>query len=313
MSSGRQGRNNNNASRGSGGPQYERGGRDNSTDEIELDTKILQVNNKRYYVDVKQNLRGKFIKISEIGPGNRKSRILLTFPVAAEMRDRLSKLKDVYEKLPPFQPSEEQSTREEIRLASETISSETRRYYLDLKENHRGRILRVTMLTQTQRVQILLPVPNAMNELRNTLEGAISDFATDEELDNMGGAKGTAGPMESKSLRGPQRMYYFDVGSNRRGMFLRVSEVRSTYRTALTIPDRQWAKFRDLLSSYVDQLEEAKANLREAEQKSEALRAKHAQEEGSDGEETESLDEKAKKDSKISPIKAPAKENAVKN
>jgi hypothetical protein len=311
MSSGRQGRNNNNASRSSGGPQNERGGRDNSAEEIELDTKILQVNNKRYYVDVKQNLRGKFIKISEIGPGNRKSRILLTFPVAAEMRDRLGKLKDVYEKLPPFEAGDEQTTREEIRLASETISSETRRYYLDLKENHRGRILRVTMLTQTQRVQILLPVPNAMNELRNTLEGAISEFATDEELENMSGAKGAAGPMESKSLRGPQRMYYFDVGSNRRGMFLRVSEVRSTYRTALTIPDRQWAKFRDLLSGYVDQLEEAKANLREAEQKSEALRAKHAQEEGSDADETESVEDGPKKDLDISPVKAPCEDTPV--
>ena len=37
----------------------------------ELATKMLHIQSKRYYIDVKQNRRGKFLKIAEVGVSSR--------------------------------------------------------------------------------------------------------------------------------------------------------------------------------------------------------------------------------------------------
>jgi hypothetical protein len=59
---------------------------------------------------------------------------------------------------------------------------------------------------------------------------------------------------ESKSLRVEKKMFYFDCGSNERGTFLKVSEVRNRYRTSITVPDNFLHAFRDMLNEYVDRI-----------------------------------------------------------
>uniref|UniRef100_A0A1I8IVC8 PC4 domain-containing protein n=1 Tax=Macrostomum lignano TaxID=282301 RepID=A0A1I8IVC8_9PLAT len=49
-------------------------------------------------------------------------------------------------------------------------------------------------------------------------------------------------------------MFYFDVGYNRRGTFLRMSEVRQNFRTAVTLPEKSWQQLRDILTEYIDQV-----------------------------------------------------------
>ena len=58
--------------------------------EEELATKMLQIQSKRFYLDVKQNRRGRFMKIAEVGAGGKKSRLLLSMFTAAEFRDHLA-------------------------------------------------------------------------------------------------------------------------------------------------------------------------------------------------------------------------------
>lgn len=242
----------------------------NVDEEKELASKKLNVENKRFFVDVKQNQRGKFIKLVEVGP-NRRSRILLSFPAAADLRDRLGEFLKIYNDLPPFVEDKEttaaaedkatgaKTTRNnsaasgagrymEGRISSETIIQENRRYYLDLKENARGRFLRITMSTQTQRAQIVVPA-QGMESLKTLLQELLSEFATPEDL------RDHTTDIEPQKIRIDGRMFYFDIGSDRRGMFLRISEVRSTYRTAITIPESHWDKFRDILNEYSEKLE----------------------------------------------------------
>jgi len=250
-----------------------RGG--NGDEEKELASKTLNVENKRFFIDVKQNQRGKFIKVAEVGP-NRRSRILLSFPAASDLRDRLGEFNKTYLDLPPLEteakdetaasgdkPVSPRTTRNnsavnngtrytEGRISSETIIQENRRYYLDLKENARGRFLRITMSTQTQRSQVVLPA-QGMESLKSTLNELLTEFATPDDL------RDHATEMESQKVRIDGRMFYFDPGQDRRGMFLRISEVRSTYRTAITIPETHWEKFRDIISDYTQQLEKANA------------------------------------------------------
>lgn len=53
---------------------------------------------------------------------------------------------------------------------------------------------------------------------------------------------------EAKVMFAGNKTFYFDVGSNRYGVFLRISELRSNYRTAVTIPEHHWARFRGILN-----------------------------------------------------------------
>lgn len=41
-------------------------GQQQQSNELELATKMLQIQSKRFYLDVKQNRRGKFIKVAEV-------------------------------------------------------------------------------------------------------------------------------------------------------------------------------------------------------------------------------------------------------
>ncbi|XP_013148776.1 PREDICTED: transcriptional activator protein Pur-beta-A [Papilio polytes] len=64
-----------------GGNNFDSG---QSQQEQELATKMLQIQSKRFYLDVKQNRRGRFIKVAEIGADGRRSQIFLAMSTAAE-------------------------------------------------------------------------------------------------------------------------------------------------------------------------------------------------------------------------------------
>ena len=64
---------------------------------------MLQIQSKRFYLDVKQNRRGKFIKVAEIGADGRRTQIFLALSTAAEFRDRLSSFSEFYAGLGKFQ------------------------------------------------------------------------------------------------------------------------------------------------------------------------------------------------------------------
>lgn len=103
---------------------------------------MLQIQSKRFYLDVKQNRRGRFIKVAEIGADGRRSQIFLALSTAAEFRDHLGAFADFYAQLGPPNPD---NVPEDGKLRSEMMIKDNRRYYLDLKENARGRFLRVSV------------------------------------------------------------------------------------------------------------------------------------------------------------------------
>lgn len=71
---------------------------------------------------------------------------MMSMGVAAEFRDHLTQFGDLYASLGPPNPD---ALPEGGQIKSETISKERRRYYLDLKENNRGRFLRVSFIMST--------------------------------------------------------------------------------------------------------------------------------------------------------------------
>jgi len=219
-----------------------------ASNEQELATKMLQIQSKRYYLDVKQNRRGKFIKVAEISADGRRAQIFLALSIAAELRDHLSTFSDFYASLGPPNPD---NIPEDGKLKSELMIKDNRRYYLDLKENARGRFLRIsqTITRGGPRSQIAVPA-QGMIEFRDGLTDLLEEFGTED-----GGFQGEL--PEGRHCRVENKNFYFDIGQNNRGVYMRVSEVKTNFRTAITIPEKSWCKFRDIFDEYVEKMKEA--------------------------------------------------------
>jgi len=217
--------------------------------EEELASKTLHIQSKRFYLDVKQNRRGRFLKIAEVSSGGRKSRILMSMNVANELRDHLQTFDEYLRTL-----NEQKIDNEQLRSA--VISRDDRKYYLDLKENERGRFLRISMVgINNPRTQIAVPAQEFGNEDdRDSIESPPAIEPT--ELP------------ESKYLRVGNKNFYFDIGSNNRGIFLRISEVRPNFRTAITIPEKVWSRFRDNINDFTIIMNNERNNPTNTEEKS---------------------------------------------
>ncbi|KAF7252935.1 hypothetical protein EG68_08491 [Paragonimus skrjabini miyazakii] len=239
-------------------------------DEVDLGSVALQVQRKRFYVDVKRNRRGIFMKIAEVGPDGQKARILLTLNAAIELREKLKDLIDVLDEVLKKDENESSSETKDKNengtktsgtapgddlIKSHIVNFPFRRYFLDLKRNKRGHFLRLTMLSTLNRIQLAVPsegmldLYNAMNDLLNKWwSGSKVEEHRDPKLP------------ESKSMRVDNRTLYFDSAHNRFGTYLRISEVRTSSRTAITIPVRSLFRFRDIINGLAEDLTKIKLN-----------------------------------------------------
>lgn len=231
------------ASGGRGGAPQQQQFTGGDNNEEELASRMLQIQSKRFYLDVKQNRRGRFIKIAEVGAGGQKNRIMMSMGVAAEFRDHLTQFGDLYASLGPPNPD---ALPEGGQIKSETISKERRRYYLDLKENNRGRFLRVAQSIQNGPRSVIVIPAQGIIECRDALTKLLEEFGTTDDDSEL---------PEGKQFRVDNKVFYFDIGQNDRGVFMRISEVRTNVRSAITIPERSWKRFRDIFHEVCDKME----------------------------------------------------------
>ncbi|KAM9823169.1 transcriptional regulator protein Pur-beta-like [Syngnathus typhle] len=247
----------------------------------ELASKRLDIQNKRFYLDVKQNAKGRFIKIAEVGAGGSKSRLTLSMSVAAEFRDYLGDFIEHYAQLGPSTPEQiaqsagGDDSGPRRALKSEFLVRENRKYYLDLKENQRGRFLRIRQTVNRgpgfgagaggmpgagmQAGQTIALPAQGLIEFRDALAKLIDDYGGDDDELAGGGAGGAMGYgelPEGTSIMVDSKRFFFDVGSNKYGVFLRVSEVKPSYRNSITIPFKAWAKFGGAFSRYAEEMKE---------------------------------------------------------
>ncbi|XP_053320635.1 transcriptional activator protein Pur-beta [Spea bombifrons] len=282
------------SSGGGGGPGgfQQHMSRDQETQE--LASKRLDIQNKRFYLDVKQNAKGRFIKIAEVGAGGSKSRLTLSMAVAAEFRDYLGDFIEHYAQLGPSSPEQiAQSSGEDgsgaggprRALKSEFLVRENRKYYLDLKENQRGRFLRIRQTINRgpgfsggagggaglQSGQTIALPAQGLIEFRDALAKLIDDYGgEDDELGvglgpgGGGGAGGMYGELpEGTSITVDSKRFFFDVGCNKYGVFLRVSEVKPSYRNSITVPLKAWGKFGGAFCRYSEEMKEIQERQRE--------------------------------------------------
>ena len=105
------------------------GGRGGGKSGGDLASRTLSLESKRFYLDVKENSRGRFIKIAEISSDGRKNQILMTLPTAAQFRQHLVTFIEYYDGMDPIDANN--LTQGEIK--SEVMFKEDKKYHIDLK------------------------------------------------------------------------------------------------------------------------------------------------------------------------------------
>ncbi len=214
----------------------------------------------------------------KVGVGGRKSRIILSMSAAAEFKTNLTEFSDYHSNMGPTHGTTEANNHDENDglLKSATIVKDRKRYYLDLKENQRGRFLRVlyyhhqksdfncflylyfTFIQKVSmvtvggpRAQIAIPAQGLI-EFKDHLAELLEKFGTTDEPDNVQ-------MPESKFMRADNKTFYFDCGSNARGIFLRLSEVRQySYRSSITVPEKYWDQFAKNITDFIENVKAEK-------------------------------------------------------
>ncbi|XP_067852011.1 transcriptional activator protein Pur-alpha-like [Heptranchias perlo] len=209
-----------------------------------------------------------FIKIAVVGAGGNKSRLTLSMAVAAKFLDYLGDFIEHYAQLGLSNSDAGLSSDEPRRaLKSEFLVRENRKYYMDLKENQRGRFLHIRQtlnrgpgLGGTQGQTIALPAQGLI-EFRDALVKLFDDYGVDDE------PCGKSELPEGTSITVDSKRFFFDVGSNKYGVFMRVSEVKPSYRNSITIPYKAWSKFGSAFSKYAEEMKEIQDKHRDKKEK----------------------------------------------
>lgn len=241
-----------------------------------LVTKILQVQNKRYYFDVKEHEYGRFLKLAETAQNGRKSRLVFPMYLVPEVENCMKKFREKLASMPEFEDNRQaggdrnESSEAATEIMSDLVERGRRRYYFNLKENSRGRYLRVKALgdipqnsRQNRRFRrrsresgdgnvpraIILPAVG-IDAFHDQLAGLWKEFPVNVETDKVALSDKNADNEEDNGLpksarltsREFRKVLFLDAGENSRGVYCRVTEQQSSFRDSITIPREHFAK-----------------------------------------------------------------------
>ena len=210
----------------------------------DLASRTIFLDPKRFYLDVNENQRGRFLKIAEVSPDGRKNQILMTFATANVFSENLVKMIDFYDGLHQLNPD----NLKQGELKAEVMYQGDKKYHMDLKENARGRFLKVSETFNrgsggSSRDQIFIPA-DAMGEIQQNLDELIKEYDNEDE----------AFEEEMKYLKIENKNFYFDIKNNQQGYYLLIAEVKGNHRNSIHIPQSGWDKFCQMKMFKIDQL-----------------------------------------------------------
>ncbi|XP_076907571.1 transcription factor Pur-alpha 1-like [Bidens hawaiensis] len=264
------------------------GGGGGGGNDVELLSKTLQVEHKLFYFDLKENPRGRYLKISEKTSATR-STIIVPFNGIAWFFDIFNY----------YVTSDDQDA------SSKELQLDSKVFYFDIGENRRGRFLKVSEASVSRnRSTIIVPAGSNRDEgwtaFRNILEeinetsklfvspnqqnsegiiheqlvGLSDDVGAGFIAGNSSQSPPTAtsdlnlgdrtttfdlppsdergGLGVSKVIRADQKRFFFDLGSNNRGHYLRISEVAGSDRSSIILPLSGLKQFHEMVGHFVD-------------------------------------------------------------
>ncbi|KAB2088894.1 hypothetical protein ES319_A03G030300v1 [Gossypium barbadense] len=265
---------------GGGGVDRGGGGGERGGNDVELVCKTLQVEHKLFYFDLKENPRGRYLKISEKTSATRSTIIVPS--------SGISWFLDLFNY---YVNSDDHD------LFSKELQLDTKVFYFDIGENRRGRFLKVSEASVSRnRSTIIVPAGSTRDEgwaaFRNILAEIneasrlflLPNQQSSEPSERLVGLSDDVGagfisghnqpsstselnvdrsvelpPQDetgnmgvSKVIRADQKRFFFDLGSNNRGHFLRISEVAGSDRSSIILPLSGLKQFHEIVGHFVE-------------------------------------------------------------
>ncbi|TYJ41609.1 hypothetical protein E1A91_A03G034600v1 [Gossypium mustelinum] len=265
---------------GGGGVDRGGGGGERGGNDVELVCKTLQVEHKLFYFDLKENPRGRYLKISEKTSATRSTIIVPS--------SGISWFLDLFNY---YVHSDDHD------LFSKELQLDTKVFYFDIGENRRGRFLKVSEASVSRnRSTIIVPAGSTRDEgwaaFRNILAeineasrlfllpnqqssepserlvglsddvgaGFISGHSQPSSTSELNVDRSVELPPQdetgnmgvSKVIRADQKRFFFDLGSNNRGHFLRISEVAGSDRSSIILPLSGLKQFHEIVGHFVE-------------------------------------------------------------
>jgi len=216
-----------------------------AANEGDLGTRTLVLENKKFYIDVQENQRGRFIKVAEISPEGRKNQILMSFSTAALFNENLVKFVDFLYDLREHNPD----NLKQGELLSKVIFTDEKKYHMDLKENSRGRFLKVSekFPRGQSRFQVIIPA-DGLEKFQLNLEELLDEYDDGEVEEAL-----AAQERHPEPARNEDKKFYFDLKSGQQGRNITISEVKGNFRNSILVPESGWENFLNILSDYIQQ------------------------------------------------------------
>lgn len=246
----------------------------------EVCSETLRVESKLFYLDLKRNARGRYLKIAEKGTNRERSTIIVPNTGIMWFRELFNYYAG--------------GTNEQGPLVSKELPIETKAFYFEVGENTRGRFLRVSEsgAGPRGRSSIIIPAGGAATTAWGTFRDALSRIEAagqqaetseqtpdnfddtahvlsglkiqDDVMAAVAGSRTVVGPGPSpptitetetggQIVRAGHKRFFFDLGSNAKGKFLRITEVVGLERIAIVIPAEAITQFQCALGTAQDQ------------------------------------------------------------
>merc|ERR1712013_511309 len=226
---------------------------------------------------------GRFIKVAEISPEGRKNQILMNFSTAAVFNENLVQFVDFALELRKHNPD----NLKQGELLSKVIYTDDKKYHMDLKENSRGRFLKVSEKFPRghSRFQVIIPA-DGLEKFQVNLEELLDEYDDGEveqalaahndrnnrdqifiPADGMvemqqnlqeligqfdkGNGKTSQSGAQNKHVRIEGTNYYFDAKTNQQGRYMSISEVKGNSRSSILVPQSSWDSFYDGLDESI--------------------------------------------------------------
>eukprot|EP01025_Chloroclados_australasicus_P003975 TRINITY_DN1094_c0_g1_i6.p2 TRINITY_DN1094_c0_g1~~TRINITY_DN1094_c0_g1_i6.p2 ORF type:complete len:321 (-),score=66.45 TRINITY_DN1094_c0_g1_i6:3388-4350(-) len=267
------------------------GGGGGASGDREVHSETVRIESKLFYLDLKENNRGRYLKVSEKAAARERSTII----VPSVGIPWVFQLFHYYSSAAANQGGaggvSSLNDAQEPKINKE-FSCENKLFFFEVGENPRGRFLRVSETGGGPRGRTSIIIPSGGTGdvgWSSVRDAVLRIYAAEAETaglpfpfgdDNSGsvGVGGTSpsaislGPPPEGPLRSPptvtptegggqvvrvgQKRFFFDPGTNRRGQYVRVTEVVGSERNSVVVPVEAIGQFQDALQYCVGALQE---------------------------------------------------------
>lgn len=207
-----------------------------------LFTRVVNFDRKSYFLDVRENNRGKYLKLTESSV-KRRSTILLSGHVVGILVQILDDA--IKENYPP---STAEIGERWATVFSRRVVSPQKKIYFDLMQNKFGRSLNVAEVSQTRPKTAVIVSEHGWLQLKRALDEILQEFPVFQPP----APRGEMTQITSKTLQLQSKRFYFDLMENEIGRFIKLSEVKKGRRETLYIPQICF----EIIATFLGNLEE---------------------------------------------------------